>query len=133
MKAPRKYLTPVEVPYPHIGTLLSKRVRLAGITEAAIARKLSISATTMGGYKRNQSVQVGILWNVGMAIKHNFFAEIAALMPVPFVNTEFENSIAEFQKQLAAKDEQMKEKDERIKELEKELAIYKNIVLRTLQ
>ncbi|MFA6059207.1 MAG: hypothetical protein WC756_13470 [Taibaiella sp.] len=130
---PRKYLTPVEAPYPHIGKLISKHIKLAGTNKAEVARKLSVSSGTVGSYGKNKSVQVGILWNVGMAIKHNFFAEIGTLMPIPFVNTELEKSISEFKQQLAAKDELIKGKDEQIKDLEKELAIYKNIVLRTSQ
>ena len=133
MDTPRKYLTSVDTPYPHMGKLISKHIKQAGINKAAVARKLSISSGTMSRYGKNKSVQAGILWNVGMAIKHNFFAELGTLMPIPFVNTEFEKSIAELQQQLVEKDVQIKEKDDRIKELEKELSIYKNIVLRTTQ
>jgi transcriptional regulator with XRE-family HTH domain len=120
---PRKYLNAVEAPYPHMGELLRKRIQLSGMTGAEVARKLSISNTTIARYFNNSSLQAGILWNVGMAIKHNFFSEMGKLMPMPFHDPDAQKTSSDSQEQLAA----CKEK---INDLEKELAIYKAIVLR---
>lgn len=136
MSTIRKYLTPFENPYPHMGQLLAKRIKLAGFSDAEIARKLSLSANTVSAYSSSKSVQAGILWNIGIAIKHNFFAEIGKSMPVPFKDPDAEKLLQDFQQQLAAKEEQVSERDKEISEqarkisdLEKELAIYKSIVM----
>ena len=129
MTTVRKYLTPFESPYPHMGQLLAKRIKLAGFSEAEIARKLSLSANTVGAYSKSKSVQMGILWNIGMVIRHNFFAEIGKSMPVPFKDPDAEKALQEFQQQLAAKDDQISERDKKISGLEMELAIYKSIVM----
>lgn len=126
MSSPRKYLTSPDVPYPHMGALLAKRIREKGFRNIDLVNKLQVHNAAITQYIKNPSLQAGILWNIGTVIKHNFFAELGTLMPVPFIHTQLENTISELQQQLTLKDVQ-------IKELEKELAIYKNIVLRTPQ
>ena len=126
MSEPRKYLTSPGVHYPHMGELLAKRIREKGFKNIDIIKKLQVRNGAIKEYAKSPSLQAGILWNIGTVIKHNFFAELGTLMPVPFVHTQLENDISELKQQLATKDVQ-------IKELEMELAIYKNIVLRTTQ
>jgi hypothetical protein len=126
MRSPKKYLTSPDVPYPHMGALLAKRIREKGFKNIDIVNKLQVNNAAITEYAKNKSLQAGILWNIGTIIGHNFFAELGTLMPVPFAHTQLENTISKLQQQLVAKDTE-------IKELEKELAIYKNIVLRTPQ
>jgi hypothetical protein len=111
--------------------LLRKRMKLAGMTPAALSRKLSVSSVTVGRYFKSSSLQSGILWNAGMVLKHNFFAEMGKYMPAPFHDVDVEKTSSDFQALLNGKDAELAARDQQIKDLEKELAIYKAIVMRS--
>ena len=103
----QKYLEPSQ-PYPHIGQMMAKRMAEARISQADVARRLNINPSAVARYAGQESVQVGIVWKMGLALGHNFFAELSDAFPLQPPTTEVEARIAE---------------------LEKELAIYKNIVM----
>jgi hypothetical protein len=114
----RKYLDlPKEQAYPHMGRLLEGRIRQSGRTHAVISRDLGIAQTGVARYLQQPSLQAGILWKVGLSIRHNFFDELAGHFPVAAPE------------KVAAQAAALAAKDARIAELEKELAIYKEIVL----
>lgn len=103
-----KYLHPGEHPYPHIGNLMSKVLREKGWAKTDLCTALGISPSGVNVYCQRPSVQTGILWNAGLALKHDFFADLSAAFPYP---PEANNPL-----------------QKRIAELERELEIYKSIV-----
>ena len=103
-----KYLHQGENPYPHIGQLLANLLHQKGWAKTDLCTALGISDTGVTAYCKNQSLQVGVLWKAGLALKHNIFADLSAAFPYPpGANNPLQK---------------------RIDELERELAIYKNIV-----
>jgi len=119
----RKYIIQEEAhPYPHMGAMMRKRIQEKGIIHAVIARKLGIAQTGMSRYFQQPSLQAGILWKTGLVIGHNFFTELGRAFPITLPDAKQEAADQSMAAQLAAK-------DQRITELEKELAIYKSIVM----
>lgn len=111
-------------PYPHIGQLLSQQLLKRGWSHTKLAKELEVSDSSTLHYVRQTSLQVGLMWKAGLVLHHNFFGGLAQQFPVPFDQPEREQEVAALQKEV-------QDRDARIRDLEKELAIYKEIVLRT--
>jgi len=111
----RKYQEKKEHPHPHIGALVRKVMVAKNITPAELSRRLGISATGVGVYLNRSSLQFGILWDLGIALKHDFLLEIANHYPEGFPLNENAKIIKE-----------LEEKKAKIADLEKEIEIYKN-------
>ena len=110
-KSTKTTSSPAEV---NSGTLIAAYLKKHRIYKAALARMLHRSPTTIYDFMKRSSIQTEILWELSLALKHNFFAEIAALLPADFTP---ENAA------LAAKNleiEQLQQKLERVQS-EKEL------------
>jgi transposase len=119
----RKYIIQEgDHPYPHMGAMMQKHIQEKGMIHAVIARKLDIAQTGMSRYLQQPSLQAGILWKMGLVIGHNFFTELGRSFPIILPDLKQEEADRSMAAQLAAK-------DQRIVELEKELAIYKSIVM----
>ncbi len=94
----------------HIGALIARERQKKGVNSLKLSRKLGYkSPSSIPKIENNQSVQLEVLWNIGIELQHNFFEDLSLAFPVRPSDTELEL---------------------RIKELEKELAIYKEIVLK---
>ena len=107
MKA-QKYQT-ANTTAPNTGEMLRAFYKKRRIHKAALARLLHRRANTMAEFEKNASIQTAILWELCHALKHNFFADIAAQLPSTYTsNVSIDNS-----------------KDLRIAQLENELAISK--------
>lgn len=108
---------------PHVGSMVKAQLKLKHLTKADVARKMEIARNGVLEYIRNPSLQVGILWHLSKIIGHNFFEDLAALLPP---NNIDENG---HQPKQSEADVQLAEKDQRILELEMELKVYKEIVM----
>lgn len=112
----KKYKEDKTNPYPHVGQLFIKHVKENNINRAALSRKMAVSKGVMNNYHKRKSMQMGIIWNLSIALNHNFVAQIAEQMPVDF----------ETKKETALKNEIAALKDQ-IEKLEIELEVYKRI------
>ena len=93
----------------HFGHLFKSFIKSRKISKASLARKISRDDSTILYYQKHASVQIAIVWQLSHALKHNFFADIAAQLPSTYTsNVSIDNS-----------------KDLRIAQLENELAISK--------
>jgi len=102
---------------PHNGNLLSNYVQKNKINRAELARKMNRSNTSIYQYAESPSLQMNILWNVSLALNHNFVADLGELLPVEHISkreAELENKINTMETEL--------------EKLKFELSIYKNIV-----
>ena len=117
MNRKRKYLIQGASPYPHMGRLIVKKLKEKKIPNTELARRIGVSDTTIKGYFEQPSVQMGILWKIGIALDHNFFGDLVSHFPVKL------NDDVAIQQAL-------KEKDDEIMDLKKEIAIYKGILMR---
>jgi hypothetical protein len=123
-------LPPQEAKHPHMGEMVEKVMNEKGVNNTVVSEKISRSRTGVARYKLEPSLQGRILWKLGLVLQHNFFADLSAQFPIQVTTAEHlqeRNSLNEI---IQTKDEQLKEKDQQIRDLEKELAIYKEIVLR---
>ena len=103
-------------PYPHIGQLLEKRMVESRLRQSEVAKRMGINPSAVARYFGQGSVQVGILWKMGLALGRNLPAEVAEAFPIaPAADTDTGGALAQAQARIA--------------DLEKELAIYKSIVL----
>ena len=110
----RKYQEKTASPHPHIGAMVRKVMINKAVSQAELARRLQISSSSMAQYFRNSSLQFGILWNLGIALEHDFLTELSNHYPVNI-------SFNEKSKLVSG----LKEKTEKINDLEKEIKIYK--------
>ena len=94
---------------PHIGDLLTAHIREHRYHASAIARKLGKSDATVLKLRKTADPRVATLWALSQVLEHNFFADVAGMLPPHFTsNVPVDDS-----------------KDKRIAALERELEIVK--------
>ena len=108
MKIVQKYITQLNTA-PNTGELLKVFIKKKRLSKAALSRTLNRATNTLVGFIKGKTIQTAVLWEICHALKHNFFADIAAQLP----NTYSNNISADTTK------------DERIAELEQEVALIK--------
>lgn len=101
---------PSDIAEIHIGQILKRHITKNKISKAALARKLDCDESYIQRYLRRDSLQLNIIVRLCHALRHNFFADIAAELPQTYSVT------------LPPDDS----KDRRIAELEQEIAILKS-------
>jgi transcriptional regulator with XRE-family HTH domain len=103
--------------YPHNGNMLRTYFKAHSVNRAELARRMSVAGSTVMQYFDSQSLQLGILWKISLALKHNFVAELGEKLPVDYTTqreTELKQQIEDLQGEL--------------EKTKFELSIYKNIV-----
>ena len=111
----KKYQEKKEHPHPHIGALVKKTMIAKGISQAELSRRMGLSSADVANYFKRTSLQFGILWDLGIVLKHDFLLEIANSYPPGFQLNEKSDLVKE-----------LNEKTLKIIDLEKEIEIYKN-------
>jgi transcriptional regulator with XRE-family HTH domain len=90
---------------PNTGELLKAFYKKRRIHKAALARILNRRGSTMAEFEKNASIQTAVLWEICHALKHNFFADLAAQLPAAYTtsvpaDTTKDERIAELELQL---------------------------------
>jgi hypothetical protein len=93
----------------NIGELIKTYFEQKRIRRAALARLMGKSLKSVLQHEKNISIQTRILWDLSVALQHNFFMDIAQMLPNDFSTNE----------------DLFKEKNDRINELEQEVAMLK--------
>jgi len=89
----------------HVGELLKKYIDTHRIYKSALNRKLNKPQNTVLRYQKQESLQSSVLFDLSNAMKHNFFADLAAFLPesystdAPKDNSQAER-IAELEEQI---------------------------------
>lgn len=65
----------------HIGSLIKSYIDRNKISKAALARKINRTDSAVLQLQKRASLQLGIVMELSHALKHNFFADIAAQLP----------------------------------------------------
>jgi len=90
---------------PSTGQLLVSYFDRKRINRADLSRKLNLSIGSVLNYQKNDTIQSALLWDISVALSHNFFMDIAVQMPKEFTteadlyseknkkNTELEQEI----------------------------------------
>lgn len=103
-KMKKKYTTATA---PHVGELLKNHIRINRLRRAALARQLGRSYNTVYNYQASQGIHTNILWELSTALKHNFFADLAAQLP-PGFTTNAPDPTLPLQERNAALEEENK-------------------------
>lgn len=111
----RKYQEKKEHPHPHLGNLVRKVMVAKNINSAELSRRLGLSKTGVGMYLNRSSLQFGILWDLGIELKHDFLSEIINHYPADIILNQNSDLVQD-----------LNEKNAKIADLEKEIEIYKN-------
>jgi transcriptional regulator with XRE-family HTH domain len=98
---------------PHIGSIVKENIEKSRFNQAAIGRLLNISAVGVSRYTAEKSLQCYILWNLSKVFQVNLFEPIGEALALPKQNVISQNELL---------------LQQRVIDLEKELAIYKEIV-----
>lgn len=65
-----------------VGLLLRNYIKQHRIYKSALARAVNRHPTTLQDLIKKPSLQTTILWEISVALKHNFFADIAAQLGI---------------------------------------------------
>ncbi len=98
---------------PHIGSIVKENIEKSRYNQAQIGRFLNISAVGVSRYTAEKSLQCYILWNLSKVFQVNLFEPIGQALALPTQNVISPNELL---------------LQQRVIDLEKELAIYKEIV-----
>lgn len=104
-KTPQKYIENTERPAPNTGEMLKVVYKKRRIYKAALARKIKRRASTLASFSKNHTIQTAVLWELSHALKHNFFADIAAQLPAEYAtnveaNTTNTDRITQLERQV---------------------------------
>ena len=108
-----------EHPMPHIGEILSNYFLNNRTRKSSLARILGVVPSVISEYKGRDSLQCGIIWRLSYALNHNFFADIAAQLPVEFTNNVPIDT---------SKEEEIERIREEIKLLQAKLEAYEKVL-----
>jgi plasmid maintenance system antidote protein VapI len=97
---------------PHAGQLLNEIMLKKHVSKAELARQLGISPIGINRYIQQQTLHAALLWKIGLIVKYNFFAQLAAEFPSVETPEEMQ------QKQL----------QEKLQQLQKENEIYQKML-----
>ncbi|AWI25893.1 hypothetical protein [Flavobacterium pallidum] len=114
----KKYKAQEADAYPPIGMILKEYMQERRISAAAMGKKLGVTSSSFRAYFDRESLQMGIIWKISLALKHNFMAELGEQLPVRFI-TENEKKLLQ----------QIEQKDLLIEKLENEIAVYRKVIV----
>ncbi len=80
---------------PDTGKMISDCISNNRLYKSALARYASVKYKTLVGYTKQKNLSTHNLYTMSMALKHNFFADIAATLPTTFQPIQLENNTTE--------------------------------------
>lgn len=107
MDLSKKYKKITDAKYPDVGNFINYHIQSKKLSKAQLIRDLGINPSTLNNYFKNDSLQFGILWRISKALNHNFIAQLAEYLHIPFETYR--------ERELLA---QLNEKQKRIEQLE---------------
>ena len=117
METTNNYQVQASGNYPHIGKMLAAYFANISLNRAKLSRQLKLADSSVLRYLQRDSMQFKTLWNISIALNHNFIAEMGEKLPVDYVTTR--------EKELQ---EQVETLQKELEKLNIELGVYKNIV-----
>lgn len=105
MKTSRSPLMNDIIKAPHTGSILKTFLGRKRVPKALLAQKLGYNTTCVYAYFKRPTMQVALLWKLSILLDHNFFKDIAALLPADLSTNVLPDTTKDGL--LAAKDEQI--------------------------
>jgi hypothetical protein len=68
----------------HVGNVLKSYIDRKRIYKAALARRLKCGDSAIIYYQKSESLKTSVLLEISHALKHNFFSDIAAMLPASY-------------------------------------------------
>lgn len=101
----KDYYTSKDLPMPHVGAKLKAFFKARRTHKAVVARILNVNDVSIVRYQKRESLQCRLLWELSLILKHNFFKDLAALMPEDFtsyapVDTSKDERIAQLEEEI---------------------------------
>lgn len=82
-----------KTPEIHIGNIVKQYIDDNRIYKSSLARKLEVNDAVILSYQKRSNLTTNTLTRLSHALKHNFFADIAALLPAEYSkNIPFDTS-----------------------------------------
>jgi plasmid maintenance system antidote protein VapI len=103
----------------HIGTILKRYIKENNVSKAALARALGIGPPNLEVRLKQPSFRTDVLLKISSLLEHNFFADIATMLPKEFSTNKIENQ---------AKDNLIAELELEIKMLKRERDVLSNLI-----
>lgn len=80
----------------HVGKVLKSYIDRKRISKAALARRLKCGDSAIIYYQKSESLKTSVLLEISHALKHNFFSDIAAMLPASYsTDATIDNTNAE--------------------------------------
>lgn len=106
-------LKQISTEMPHIGSIVKENLDKSKYNQSEIGLFLQISSIGVGRYTKEKSLQCYIIWNLSKVFKVNMFETIGKALDLPITQNISPNELM---------------LQQRVTDLEKELAIYKEII-----
>jgi hypothetical protein len=103
----------------HIGALLKRYIKENNVSKAALARALSIGPANLEVRLKQDWIRTDILLKISILLEHNFYADIAAMLPEKFSTSKIKDS---------TKDNLIAELELEIKMLKRERDVLSNLI-----
>lgn len=107
---------PKKIEFPHLGRMLGAFYKTRHVNKAALARVLQKARPTVHKYHKRSTLQCKLLWDISVALQHNFFADLAAQLPKDYT-THAPDSTAPLQERIAILEEENKLLASKLEEL----------------
>lgn len=91
--------------YPSLGPLIKSVFQKRRIRKSALSRVLGVTPAMITKMQNAETMTTDRLWYLSMALRHNFFTDIASKLPADFAtnaprDTTAEERIAELEKEV---------------------------------
>ena len=110
--------------YPHNGQLLKEAIEERGMTINSFAQYIGASQPGIAYSTTRESLQIQVLWKLGLALERNLIAEIGDDFPIRFTTTREKELLAEQEKLIAGQNELKRE----IEKLNIQIEVYKEVL-----
>ena len=113
---------------PHLGNLVDQKIYETHNTRVSIGNLIGKSHLTVYGYTKEASLHSRILWDLSQALNFDFFEHLSKCLNL---NGKFDDENIDKEKTIS-KDTTIANLQQQVSDLQKELAIYKEIVFNKL-
>ncbi len=124
-RGPRKPKEPSEATRIHVGQIISKRMKMRGLSKNKLAKTLKLTPPTVSLMVNSNSVQTERLMEVSVALGYNFFNEIGQMLSLGSSPANLSEELDELHSFSAAN---KGDKDYELRFLREENAYLKRIV-----
>ncbi len=104
--------------YPSVNTFIRRVFDQRRVRKSALSRVLGVGPSTVTDLMTTRSMGTERLWNLCVALRHNFFADIAAQLPSDFATNAPRDTTAL---------DRMSELEKEVEQLKMEIAVWEKL------